>query len=578
MEGAALDIVLLLLLVLFFSVQQRSRPELFYRFWFFGWIAVSLSFVERLLPWASEAGLRWEHALSSNLMLMGAMAFLVSLVATRERLRRTIVIGITFGVPAKLLMDAQILYVPPQWLLSLLVLAAQGAGIHAVYALLPREWRWRRRMILTICIVCGAAMLALTPADGHSNVPNLMLAEVYLSAAVLYGGANLRRSFAGGVGSLGFFAWGAFYLIPVWHPHTTGAMALFYEFWNVPKYFVGFAMVLQIFENSQTEFAQLAGIYRALYDDFRLMYERHPLPMWIYDPVTKRLLSVNLAAASGYGYSEQELLTMRMTDLEAPETGDPETLEEMLSQQSDDIRTRHRHKDGRVMWVNVVDRAILFQGSEARFVIARNVTRQLNLNRELAHRAHHDALTGLPNRLLLETRIQQCLERCATDERKAVLLTIDVDHFKRVNDTYGHQAGDECLKAVAGRLKSRIRPMDTIARAGGEEFVAIVGGLKCAADASKVASVLLAMFETPLHLSFGVLPVTVSIGGAVFPDDAIDIPDLHFKSDQALYSAKRGGRNRAVFASAEASAQLFQPPAAAWLPAPAEAVPVKLHG
>ena len=577
MQGAALDIVLLLLLVVFFAVQQRSRPELYFRFWFVGWVGVSLSFAVRTIPFASAEAMRWQHAVRSNLMLLGAMAFLVSFVATRERLRRTIGIGITFGLPAKLLMDAQIVYRPSWWLLALLVLVAQGAGIHAVHALVPKEWRRRRAAIFAICVVSGVAMLAVLPGDLRPRLPDLMLAEVYLSAAVLYGGANIRRSIAGGAGSLGFFAWGAFYLIPVCLPATIPALKIFYQFWNVPKYFVGFAMILQIFENSRTEFERLAGVYRALYDDFRLMYDKHPLPMWIYEPATKRLLSVNTAAATGYGFSEQELLSMRMTDLEAPEHGESETLEDMLSQQSDDLRTRHRHKDGGLMWVNVVDRAILFQGNEARFVIARNVTRQLTLNRELEHRAHHDALTGLPNRVLLESRIQLCLDRCGTDERKAVLFTIDIDHFKKVNDTYGHPAGDECLKAVAGRLKSKIRPMDTIARAGGEEFVAIVGGLRSAADARKVASVLLAMFETPLHLSFGVIHVTVSIGGAVFPDDAIDAAELQCKSDEALYSAKRTGRNRVVFASAEAPSNLLEHPGRARLAAPTDGVAVTAH-
>jgi diguanylate cyclase (GGDEF)-like protein len=120
--------------------------------------------------------------------------------------------------------------------------------------------------------------------------------------------------------------------------------------------------------------------------------------------------------------------------------------------------------------------------------------------------------------------------------------------------------------------------MDTIARAGGEEFVAIVGGLRSAADARKVASVLLAMFETPLHLSFGVIPVTVSIGGAVFPDDAIDAAELQRKSDEALYGAKRSGRNRVVFASAESPSNLSEHPGRAWLPAPADGIAVEARG
>jgi diguanylate cyclase (GGDEF)-like protein/PAS domain S-box-containing protein len=577
MQGTALETVLLLLLIVFFGIQQRRRPELFFRFWFVGWISVSLSFAVWLPTLSTDAGKRWQDVLCANLMLMGSMAFLVSFVATRDRLLKTVLIGMTFGIPAKLLMDARILYRPPAGLLGVLVLVVQVAGIHAVHRLLPNEWRWRRGAVIGICLISGVVMLGLLPVNKSDDLAGIVLAEAFLCVAVVYAGVYGRLSFAGFGGSLGFFAWGAFYLAPVWLAERSAAMRWINEFWNVPKYFVGFAMILQVFENSRIEFAQLAEVYRALYDDFRLMYDKHPLPMWIYEPVSRRLVSVNAAAAAGYGFSEEEMLGMRMTDIEASEGGETETLEEMLLQHSDDLRTRHRHKDGRLMWVNVVDRAILFHGNEARFVIARNVTRQLTLNRELEHRAHHDALTGLPNRVLLESRIQQCLDRCGTDERKAVLLTVDIDHFKKINDTYGHPAGDECLKAVAGRLKSKIRPMDTIARAGGEEFVAIVGGLRSAADARKVASVLLAMFETPLQLSFGVIPVTVSIGGAVFPDDGLDVAELQFKSDQALYGAKRSGRNRVVFALAQASPSLFEHPGKAWLAAPAEGVTLEAH-
>jgi diguanylate cyclase (GGDEF)-like protein len=109
--------------------------------------------------------------------------------------------------------------------------------------------------------------------------------------------------------------------------------------------------------------------------------------------------------------------------------------------------------------------------------------------------------------------------------------------------------GDECLKQVAARLKSKIRKVDTIARTGGEEFTAIVSGLSKAADAEKVAASLLRVFEEPLEVAIGALGVTVSIGVAVFPDDATDAQMLRQRSDEAMYRAKRAGRNRAGYAN-----------------------------
>ena len=153
-----------------------------------------------------------------------------------------------------------------------------------------------------------------------------------------------------------------------------------------------------------------------------------------------------------------------------------------------------------------------------------------------------------------ERAIDQTLAQCRRMSKKAALVTIDIDHFKQVNDTYGHLTGDACLIAVAARLKNKIRQIDTLARTGGEEFTGIMGGLSSPADAERVATTLLRIFEAPIQLPDGDLPVTISIGVALFPDDAEDAETLRRMSDEALYHAKRAGRNRVAFAS-ESNAQ-----------------------
>jgi diguanylate cyclase (GGDEF)-like protein len=182
-----------------------------------------------------------------------------------------------------------------------------------------------------------------------------------------------------------------------------------------------------------------------------------------------------------------------------------------------------------------------------------DITERERLNQELLYLAHHDALTSLPNRLTLDDRIQQCIARSVREERKAVLLTIDVDRFKLINDTYGHLIGDECLKEVARRLQTRIRRVDTVARTGGEEFTAIIGGLKQVEDAALVASTLRELFDTPMLLGGNQVKLTISIGAAIYPDDGEEPEVLRRRSDQALYHAKRTGRNKVVFASPEVS-------------------------
>jgi diguanylate cyclase (GGDEF)-like protein len=172
--------------------------------------------------------------------------------------------------------------------------------------------------------------------------------------------------------------------------------------------------------------------------------------------------------------------------------------------------------------------------------------------RDLAQR---DVLTGLPNRLLLEERIAACLLRCKESRGKAAVLTIDIDRFKHINDTYGHAAGDECLRVVASRLRNATPETDTIARTGGEEFTLVAAGLKDHEDMERITNRVLDLFRDPVVLGELEIGVTVSVGCAIYPDDGVERAELLKRSDQALYEAKRTGRNRVVFATDELSAQ-----------------------
>ncbi len=194
-------------------------------------------------------------------------------------------------------------------------------------------------------------------------------------------------------------------------------------------------------------------------------------------------------------------------------------------------------------------------------VILRNrVQGQTRVIRESEQRfrnlAEHDVLTGLPNRLMLDERIGHCLAHCRAENCKAAVFTIDIDRFKQINDSYGHHNADECLKAVAARLRSRVRKMDTIARTGGEEFTLVVGGLPNRESARRVAAAMLDLFLEPVVLPGHEIKVTISIGGAIYPDDGVETAILHKRSDQALYEAKRLGRNLAVFATEEMAASV----------------------
>nr|WP_247887240.1 EAL domain-containing protein [Azospirillum sp. SYSU D00513] len=180
----------------------------------------------------------------------------------------------------------------------------------------------------------------------------------------------------------------------------------------------------------------------------------------------------------------------------------------------------------------------------------RDRTRALELsNQQVRELAYSDGVTGLPNRALLADRAEQAVQAARRYGRKLAFLFLDLDHFKTVNDTLGHQAGDQLLAAVALRLRAAVRMSDSVARMGGDEFVVMVEELEDSRDAAHTADRIMAALRTPFSLEGRELHVGVSIGIAMFPDDGADMPALLKNADTAMYAAKTAGRNALRFFS-----------------------------
>ena len=168
---------------------------------------------------------------------------------------------------------------------------------------------------------------------------------------------------------------------------------------------------------------------------------------------------------------------------------------------------------------------------------------QRQLSDQLTFQARHDGLTHLPNRAMFTDRLEQTLATSARSGRPGAVLVVDVDRFKHVNDTYGHQAGDQLLCEVAARLGRRLRKSDTLARMGGDEFAMILADLTQASDAELVAASLIEEFAAPTRLQGREIFVSVSLGCAIFPLNGTDTVTLLKNADLAMYSAKETGRN-----------------------------------
>ena len=164
-------------------------------------------------------------------------------------------------------------------------------------------------------------------------------------------------------------------------------------------------------------------------------------------------------------------------------------------------------------------------------------------NRQLRHLASHDALTGLPNRMLLDDRIAQAIAHSQRHSHEFAVLVIDLDRFKLINDSLGHRAGDELLREVALRLKSAVRAVDTTARVGGDEFVVLLDGPLTHAEAVEIGTRAIKVMEPSLRLLGIDVHISASIGIAFYPRDGASVDTLLARADAAMYSAKERGRN-----------------------------------
>jgi len=186
-----------------------------------------------------------------------------------------------------------------------------------------------------------------------------------------------------------------------------------------------------------------------------------------------------------------------------------------------------------------------------------DVTAIYDAQQKLQHLAHHDPLTGLPNRILFDQRLQYAIEQAIRNEQRCLLLFLDLDGFKVINDTLGHAIGDELLRVVGARLRSVLRSSDTIARLGGDEFVILAGSFNLD-YATRLADKILDQLRVPVAVSRESLSVTGSIGIAVYPDNGTDSQELMRAADMAMYTAKAEGRNRYHFYAKDMSERAHQ--------------------
>jgi diguanylate cyclase (GGDEF)-like protein/PAS domain S-box-containing protein len=265
-----------------------------------------------------------------------------------------------------------------------------------------------------------------------------------------------------------------------------------------------------------------------------------------------RITFVNPAAASLFAAdSPDQLVGLPLLDLVEPWSR--ETIETRSAEAEPEAfrisgeRWRCRRLDGELVDVEVASIPHDREGGSRAQLIMRNVTERVRVEERMRYLAHHDALTGLPNRAYFHARLIDALAVARRRHDRVALHLLDLDHFKEVNDAHGHDIGDALLKDVAGQLQSCVRQTDTVARLGGDEFAVVQTAVANAEDATVLAQKLIDAVDRQCAGFSEGRAIGVTIGIAVFPDDDDDPDQLLRKADIALYRAKDDGRNRYLF-------------------------------
>lgn len=279
----------------------------------------------------------------------------------------------------------------------------------------------------------------------------------------------------------------------------------------------------------------------------------HSLEGIIITNSNREIITVNRAFTEITGYNQEEVLGKNPSFLSAKKHK-PEFFEKLW----DDIKTNghwkgeiwNKRKDGNVfpelLSINTVTDD---DGQPEHYVgVFSDITQLKKSEEELENLAHHDSLTGLPNRFSLRATLDHSIRHARRNHERIAVLFLDLDKFKVVNDSLGHAAGDELLKAVSARLNGRLRDQDTLGRLGGDEFVIILENLKSERDIIRIAKEVIELLSMPFSLSVGQEAyIGTSIGIAQFPDNANSGENLIAYADVAMYQAKQNGRNTYSF-------------------------------
>ena len=296
---------------------------------------------------------------------------------------------------------------------------------------------------------------------------------------------------------------------------------------------------------------------------YRVLFEDSADAIWLID--SKGYVDCNSAALQLFGFSTKSEFT-HPADISPPNQPDGRSsriaaekrIAAAFLKGKERFEWLHRRKNGELFHAEVCLAAMKLQGRPMLLATVRDITERKIAEERVQFLAYYDALTGLPNRTLLEDRISKALASARRRKEGVAVLFLDLDRFKIINDTLGHSTGDALLQEVAARLKGWAREQDTVARVGGDEFVVLLTSIAQASDASVAAQRVISALTADFSVMGNSINVTCSIGISMFPENGRDSEALVKNADAAMYSAKQKGPNNIQFFTKSMNDQMVE--------------------
>lgn len=530
---AVIDIVLFALLIFPFGALMWSRPDDRLRCWAGGWACILVHFFVELWNPASAIAKSLKLCLSIDILALAGIFFVVSSVILFEGRKTSLRLVWLLSAITLPCLSYALAGGRQTWILASMIALRQLVVF--ITAGRPRPCRSVvAPLIFTAGTACGFWMVYGALHQRNEILIAAILSELYLVTAIDFWNNGWKNTLPLNMVAIGFVAWAAVFPLSFLVPRFWVLTEIQHDWWNIPKACVAVGMILVVVrEDSQ--------VIQDLNYEYRIMFQNNPTPLWIFEPATLKIIEANQAALNLHGYTHREFLQLTLLDIVDPLCANDIRGETLLREPKCNRSSRHVRKDGVIIPLDLQVHNILFHGKQCRFVVGIDVRERDALEHQLRYQDQHDSLTGLMNRKSFDDRFRESVMQAVATNEALAILCIDIARLKRVNDGYGVEVGDACIRHVASSLASKISAQDILARTGGDEFALVLTHLKSVATAELVISGLREAYSVPVDVNGELVQLSFSIGLAICPDDGVDPIQLWMGAEGALRRSQAQG-------------------------------------